>query len=608
MVRALGGGDPALDPPARGIYAIRPMYLSKGRRYGPKVIPKTSRFAATLIALVLLLQAAPAFAQTTEASGAEDHSPRIRINFQPTGSPLACGFLPDYGYVFGDRNGLKYGWNVDHTDVTRDRGINSDQRLDTLSHFHRASGWGIALPHGDHEITVTIGDAEYASTHSLNVEGTNFWHEVNLRAGQFLTKTETVHVDDGILLLHQGWADEKATRINSIAINADNTPDGCGSPEQDPTPTETPTPASTTRPSPTPTKPPSVSPSPTPVPSASPEVPLEPNPDGPFARINFQLEGSPTVCGYGPDYGYTFNEREYWASGWNFDHTDQARDRGVRDNQLLDTLNHFHAGGKWEFAVPNGVHQVRVGIGDPSVASEHTINVEGVNYWDDFYLEANDMRRQAHMITVTDGRITIDQGNARDASTRITHVEINADGAPDWCKKSSGGDGGSSEPDGPTTTGGSGTVGSRPYGVKGLRAVFGKPCNTRSNNARSYFPSAAGRGRSGYVYYHSKLAKKIGGNVLKKIYRQNKKAALDYGIWGYACRMKTGGSSWSVHSWGAAIDTNTLRNPWQARKWDGRGSNGKRYGRYLPDLYLRQGFYWGIHFRDPMHFQYVSGY
>lgn len=342
--------------------------------------------------------------------------------------------------------------------------------------------------------------------------------------------------------------------------------------------------------------------SPSPVPTSTPPL-LQPNPEGPIARINFQPAGSPTVCGYGPDYGTTFSERTYWSSGWNFDHTDQARDRGLHKNQLLDTLNHFHKDGQWEFAVPNGLHQVRVGIGDPAYDSTYTLNVEGVPYWKDLPLDAGDMRRQAQMVEVTDGRLTLDQGDAPDAATRITHVEINANGPPDWC-----GSGDEDGADGPITTGGSGDVGVRPYGAKGLRSVFGRPCNTRSNNARSYFPSAGGRGKSGYVYYHSKLAKKIGGNVLEKIYRQNKMGSLDYGIWGYACRMKTGGSSWSVHSWGAAIDTNTLRNPWRARNWDGRGSNGKRYGRYLPDLYLRQGFYWGIHFRDPMHFQYVSGY
>jgi hypothetical protein len=138
--------------------------------------------------------------------------------------------------------------------------------------------------------------------------------------------------------------------------------------------------------------------------------------------------------------------------------------------------------------------------------------------------------------------------------------------------------------------------------------MFGGRCNRHANDARTYMPSARGRNRGGYVYYHRKLLGKVGGDVMNVVRGGGKQKALDYGIWGYACRLKTGGSSWSVHSWGAAIDTNTLRNPFGQRHWDGRGSNGRRYGRFLPRSYVREDFYWGLNFNDPMHFQYVDGY
>jgi hypothetical protein len=343
------------------------------------------------------------------------------------------------------------------------------------------------------------------------------------------------------------------------------------------------------------------SPSPTPTPTPTPTAPT----DSEEILFNFQLQGSSTVCGYLPEYGKPFGARNQQTYGWNFDHTDTARDRGLKTNQLVDTLNHFKRGGIWEVALPNGIYRVRVGIGDAAYASTYSIYVEGKNYWDEMPLEAGDSRRQEQSVTVTDGRLTIGQGNAPDMATRINYVEINSDGKKAECKDQSRK---TNEPKHVPTTGGSGTVGARPSGLRGLVRTFGKACNTRANNARSYFPSAGGRGKSGYVYYHSKLAKKVGGKVLGAIRRSGKTAAVDYGVWGYACRKKTGGTSWSVHSWGAAIDTNTLRNPWRARRWNGRGSNGRRYGRYLPNLYLRQNFYWGIHFRDPMHFQYVSGY
>jgi hypothetical protein len=151
----------------------------------------------------------------------------------------------------------------------------------------------------------------------------------------------------------------------------------------------------------------------------------------------------------------------------------------------------------------------------------------------------------------------------------------------------------------------------RPVGRDGLRALLGKHCNTRANDGRAWFPSAAGRGVGGYVYFHERLARNVVHNVLGHIRYRHRKKAVDYGVWGYACRLKTGGTSWSVHSWGAAIDTNTLRNPWGQKWWNGRGSNGRRYHKFLPTVWMNHNFYWGRYFsgtKDPMHFQYVTGY
>lgn len=317
-------------------------------------------------------------------------------------------------------------------------------------------------------------------------------------------------------------------------------------------------------------------------------------------RINFQAEGAPTPCGWKADVGRVFGARGDLQYGWNFDHTDLGRDRGVKDSQLLDTLMHFHEGGEWEIKVPNGVHEVHVGIGDASYASTYFLNVEGMPFYWAQELDANEFRHVRHSVLVTDGRLTLDQGTAWDKATRINYIEINSPVGSRACPADK-------EPPEGSTTGGAGSVSHRPHGFKALKRTFGRPCNKKANRARTYYPSAGGRGRSGYVYYHSKLAKKIGGRVAA-MRRGQKLGAADYGVWGYACRMKTGGTSWSVHSWGAALDTNTLRNPWGARTWNGRGANGKRYGRYLPELWMRQGFYWGLNFRDPMHFQYVTGY
>lgn len=143
----------------------------------------------------------------------------IRINFEPQGASVPAGYLPDTGLVFGAQNGLSYGWNFSHTDVTRDRNSNTNQLLDTLCHFHAGGIWEIALPSGTYNVLATIGDPGFASTHTLIVEGTTYWSAQSLAANQFLTKTSAVTVTDGRLTLSQGSAGEMATRINYVEIS-----------------------------------------------------------------------------------------------------------------------------------------------------------------------------------------------------------------------------------------------------------------------------------------------------------------------------------------------------------------------------------------------------
>ena len=61
--------------------------------------------------------------------------------------------------------------------------------------------------------------------------------------------------------------------------------------------------------------------------------------------------------------------------------TRMFRDRDVNADQRLDTLIHFHQNQNWELAIPNGLYEVTVEVGDPSNPSTYTLNVEGVNYW-----------------------------------------------------------------------------------------------------------------------------------------------------------------------------------------------------------------------------------
>ena len=155
----------------------------------------------------------------------------------------------------------------------------------------------------------------------------------------------------------------------------------------------------------------------------------------------------------------------------------------------------------------------------------------------------------------------------------------------------------------------------RPNGYTQLVATFGQRCNDRANDARSYWPSQSARNVPGYIYYHPYIGRNVGYNIRSHIEASHKNGAVDYGVYGYNCRYISGTTKWSTHAFGAAIDTNSRRNPVGQTYWNGIGANGINYYRYIPDVwrgaYPGHNFYWGLNFStnpDPMHFQYVTGY
>jgi len=96
----------------------------------------------------------------------------IKINFQPSASSVPSGYEVDSGATYGSRgNGLSYGWDTASTQ-TRDRGVDSDQRYDTLNHFY-TNTWEIGLDNGTYDVWVVFGDPEYADmTNTMDIEGT----------------------------------------------------------------------------------------------------------------------------------------------------------------------------------------------------------------------------------------------------------------------------------------------------------------------------------------------------------------------------------------------------------------------------------------------------
>ena len=142
----------------------------------------------------------------------------IKINFQVAGAATPAGYVADTGELFGTRNGLSYGWNILHTDVTRERNVHPDQRLDTLCHMHGGGVWEVAVANGTYNVFASVGDPSFASTYTLNVEGVNYWNAVSLGVNQFLSATKVVTVSDGRLTINQGSAGDKFTRINYVEI------------------------------------------------------------------------------------------------------------------------------------------------------------------------------------------------------------------------------------------------------------------------------------------------------------------------------------------------------------------------------------------------------
>jgi glucose/arabinose dehydrogenase len=141
--------------------------------------------------------------------------------------------------------------------------------------------------------------------------------------------------------------------------------------------------------------------------------------------INFQLDEATPPTRYHVDSGQLFGVRDGGLSyGWSSDHSDQSRERSANPDQRLDTLVHFEIDQNWEFALANGVYEVTASIGDPSNASTHTLNVEGVNYWNAVALAANAFNNKTMTVTVSDGRLTLNQGDAADKSTRINYVHV----------------------------------------------------------------------------------------------------------------------------------------------------------------------------------------
>jgi len=106
----------------------------------------------------------------------------VNINFQTTNSAGVPGYLPDVGYVFGDRgNGCAYGWNVDNTANAFQRTTYpSDPRIETGNKMQaggQSLNWQIEVPNGTYDVLLAAGDPSdqggHGTSYNITAQGVN---------------------------------------------------------------------------------------------------------------------------------------------------------------------------------------------------------------------------------------------------------------------------------------------------------------------------------------------------------------------------------------------------------------------------------------------------
>jgi mono/diheme cytochrome c family protein len=155
------------------------------------------------------------------------------------------------------------------------------------------------------------------------------------------------------------------------------------------------------------------------------------------AYINFQPASAAIPNGYLEDDGALYGNRGNGLTyGWNFDCAGSARDRNLAADQRYDTLIHMQKDGNdvprtniWEIAVPNGLYDVRVVVGDQSYAQgRQQVTAEGVIAVDGVQSTGNMFFDNTVTVMVSDGKLTLAPGPQADTCricfTEITRVPI----------------------------------------------------------------------------------------------------------------------------------------------------------------------------------------
>lgn len=131
-------------------------------------------------------------------------------------------------------------------------------------------------------------------------------------------------------------------------------------------------------------------------------------------QVNF---GPVVVAGWAQDDGQAYDRARGY--GW---HADDGRERqcfrrNAVDDPLRDSVcradDIFESGAwvaspaTWSYDLPGGEYAVTVAVGDPGARQRHSVNVEGVQLFDDDRNDGRAMLVRTATVTVTDGALTL---------------------------------------------------------------------------------------------------------------------------------------------------------------------------------------------------------
>lgn len=291
----------------------------------------------------------------TGDGGGDPFAP-LKIDFGTGSSPVEAGYQR---FTTAVKGANAYGW-LNGTVTARDRGGSTALNRDFV--FTADASFGVDLPNGTYDVTLTFGDEGYRHDQmAVALEGAAV-DSVDSAAGEFVTKTYRVDVADGelTLVLHDLGGEDRNVVLNALEVIQV---------------------------------------------SASGEDPgTDPGSGSQTMQFDFGSGGTGTVEA---DYAEVMPATVYSATrgyGWMGSAMD-GRDRGTSGALTRD----FHFGHNGTFAVdlPDGTYSVQLMLGDANYNHDQVgVFLEGAQV-DTVTTAAGEFKTGTYSVTVSDGQLTV---------------------------------------------------------------------------------------------------------------------------------------------------------------------------------------------------------